>query len=69
MEYWAMVSLTLTMSAALALQFFTWLWGVSPRAFLILVGLGLLIYSIYLLWGTRIISLFKRVRQLWISKF
>lgn len=63
MEYWAMVALTITMSAALALQFLSWLWGISPRAFLVLVGIGLLIYAIYLLWGTQILRLIKRVKQ------
>lgn len=36
--YWAMLALTLSLIAGIALQLLTWLWGIEPRA-VVLVGI------------------------------
>lgn len=60
--YGAMVALTLTMSAALALQFGGWLWSVSPRLLVALVAIALLISGIYLSWREPILKLWRKWR-------
>lgn len=60
--YGAMVVLTSVMGSALAFQFLRWLWGISPRATLIVGGVGALAVGIYLVFHQGINRLIKRVK-------
>lgn len=59
--YGAMVVLTLSMSAALALQFGGWLWRVSPRLTVVIVAIAFLSLGIYLSLKEQILNLWRKV--------
>jgi hypothetical protein len=64
----AMVVLTLTMSAALALQFGGWLWSVNPRLLVVVVAIALLGVGGYLVGKDYFIKFVPTVTQLFSRK-
>ncbi len=60
--YWAMVGLTFTMSAALALQLGGWLWEVNPRLLVVGVAIASFPLGIFLMWRESMLHLWKEYR-------